>query len=103
ATVLPTADDKTGTNPLNIQTTVAVLNEFRSLPDELFSNHFIDDPLPQAGGHQFLCVIGGTGTRWGDRWQSIDHPTIATVLIRAQGFRAQGPILVHRREALDEA
>jgi len=38
ATVLPNADDKTGTNPLNIQTTVVVLNEFRSLPDELFNN-----------------------------------------------------------------
>ena len=41
----------------------------------------IDDPLPQAEGHHFLCVIGGAGTRWGDRWQSIDHPTIVTVRI----------------------
>ena len=41
----------------------------------------IDDPLPQVEGYQFLCVIGGRGTRWGDRWQSIDHPSIVAVRI----------------------
>jgi len=38
AAALPSTDDKTGTNPLNIQTTVVVVNDFRSLPDALFSN-----------------------------------------------------------------
>jgi len=41
----------------------------------------IDDPLPQAESYHFLCVIGGRGTRWGDRWQSLDHPTIVAVRI----------------------
>lgn len=33
---LPSADDKTGTNPLNLQQTVTVLNDFESLPDGFF-------------------------------------------------------------------
>lgn len=44
-------------------------------------NPLIDDPLPQAEGYKFLCVIGGTRTHWGDRWQSIDHPAIVAVRI----------------------
>ncbi len=35
---LPPTDDKTGTNPLNIQTTVSVLNDFQSQPDGLYAN-----------------------------------------------------------------
>jgi cell division septation protein DedD len=38
AAALPSTNDKTGTNPLNIQTTVVVVNDFRSLPDALFEN-----------------------------------------------------------------
>lgn len=38
AETLPSTGDKTGTNPLNIQPAVAVLNDFRSLTDTLFVN-----------------------------------------------------------------
>jgi hypothetical protein len=38
-TAVPSADDKTGTNPLNIQAEAAVSNEFQSLPDTLFRNN----------------------------------------------------------------
>lgn len=65
ATVLPSADDKTGTNPLNIQTTVAVLNEFRSLPDELFSNqsrYRYEHRLSVGGDRDRLDVSEGMAT-----------------------------------------
>jgi hypothetical protein len=39
AQTLPSSDDKTGTNPLNIQSAVAASNEFQSLPDALFWNY----------------------------------------------------------------
>jgi hypothetical protein len=41
----------------------------------------IIDPLPLTEGFHFLCVLGGVGTRWGESWQRIDHPTIVVARI----------------------
>ncbi len=51
------------------------------VPRRVADYPLIDDPLPQAEGYHFLCVIGGTATGSGDPWQSVDHPTIVVVRI----------------------
>lgn len=39
-------------------------------------------------------MIGGIGTRWGDRWQSIDHPAIVAVRIDTRPPRIPARIIV---------
>ena len=57
-------------------------------------NPVIDEPLPQAEGYKFLCVIGGTMTRGGERWQSVDHAAIVAVRIDTTPPRIAPPITV---------
>jgi hypothetical protein len=58
----------------------------------------IEDPLPLAEGYQFLCVIGGTGPRPSDRWQSLDHPTVVAVRIDTVPPRIPARITVREND-----
>lgn len=78
---LPSVDDKTGTNPLNLQTAVIVFNDFHSRPDRLFVNRSqYRYVTPLAGRRMSVrfdvpvivsnvtgrteAALGDLGTRW---------------------------------------
>jgi hypothetical protein len=67
-------------------------------PRRVRDHQVVDDPLPQAEGYQFLCLVGGTGTRWGWSWQSIDHPTIVAIRIDTVPPRIPAPITITEGE-----
>ncbi|MBM3801391.1 MAG: trypsin-like peptidase domain-containing protein [Acidimicrobiia bacterium] len=65
-----------------------------SPPRRVGERPIIDDPLPTDDGWRFLCVVGGSQSRWGNAWQSIDFPTVVSARIDTVPPRIEAPLTI---------